>query len=268
LYLALQLGAAEKVAWAAVLAGQIVLLWRLALQGLLKPYRFFSAFLLAHFLQTSSLFLFKPGSNAFALAYMALVPVIGICSVLAISEVYDLVLSKYPGVSSLGRWVVSGGLAVAMTIAILTLSPDLGNPNVKYPILHSFNVFQRAIYSALLIYVLIIIAFLFWFPVPLSRNTVVHTVVFSVNFFGGAGVFLILNVVGQDLRSLISTLHLFLACACLAAWILLLKPSGEAPTVVLGHRWDPVAARRLVSQLDTINSSLLRLPEKNRTDSN
>jgi hypothetical protein len=43
--LALILGAAEKLAWAAVYVGQIVLLLRLA-QGLLKPYRFFTVYLL------------------------------------------------------------------------------------------------------------------------------------------------------------------------------------------------------------------------------
>jgi hypothetical protein len=72
-----------------------------------------------------------------------------------------------------------------MVIAVLTLS-RISKPESKYPILLYIR-FQRAINFALLIYVLIIALFLFWYPVPLGRNAVVHTVVFSVNFFSEGG---------------------------------------------------------------------------------
>jgi hypothetical protein len=252
------LGAAERWLWAAVYAAQIILLLRLRQQELHRRYPFFCLYLAASVAEASVLLLVPRGTDAYAIAYMAFVPLIGLCTVLATLEVYDLVLRDFPGIRTLGRWAVLGGLLAALAVAGLTLAPDLSNPAEAYPVMRSFHVFQRALYSALLLFVLFISAFLIWFPIPLSRNTVLHTIVFTANFAGKSIALLIRNVGGAEFRLLSSTLILAIAAACLAAWTLFLTRQGEQQTVVFGHRWKPEDSDRLVEQLDSLNTILLR----------
>ena len=261
-YLTLILGSAERSLWFFVYAAQIVLLLRLAQQGLHRRYRFFALYILAHVAEVSALLVLTPGTDAYALTYVAFVPVIGLCAVLAVLEVYDLVLRDYVGIRTLGRGAVAGGLALALIVAAVTLAPDLANPNEPYLRLLYVHVFQRALYSALLLFVLFISAFLLWFPLPLTRNAVLHTIVFSLNFAGASLSLLLRNVGGAEFRLLSSTISLAIAAACLLAWIVFLTREGELGTVVSGHRWHPGEANRLVEQLDSINSSLLRSARK------
>jgi hypothetical protein len=257
-YLTLILGAAERWLWGAVYAAQVLLLLRLYREGLHRRYRFFAGYLAAQVAEASVLLLLRQGTTAYGVAYVAFAPVIGLCTVLAALEVYDLVLRDYPGIRTLGRWAVSGGLVAALAIAGLTLAPDLSNPAEAYPLMRSFHVFQRALYSALLLFVVFISAFLVWFPVPLTRNAVLHTIVFTVSFAGKSVALLLRNVGGVEFRLISSTLNLAIAACCLAAWTLFLTQRGEQQTVVFGHRWRPEDSDRLVKQLDSINATLLR----------
>lgn len=258
MYLTLILGAAERGLWGVVYAAQVILLLRLRQQGLHRRYRFFAWYLAAQIAEASTLLLLRQGTTAYGSAYAAFVPVLGLCAAMATLEVYDLVLRDYPGIRTLGRWAVLGGLTAALVIAGLTLAPDLSNAAEVYPLMRSFHVFQRALYSALLLFVLFISAFLVWFPVPLTRNAVLHTIVFTVGFAGKSLALLLRNVGGVELRLISSTLNLAIAAACLAAWTLFLTRRGEQQTVVFGHRWQPGDSDRLVKQLDALNTTLLR----------
>lgn len=258
MYLTLILGATERYLWVVVYAAQVILLGRLRQQGLMARYRFFSLYLAASIAEASVLLWFTQGTNAYALAYMGFVPILGVCTVLATLELYDLVLRDYPGLRSLGRWAISTGLIASVVVAGLTLAPDVSNRAEAYPIIRSFHVFQRALYSALLLFVFFISGFLVWFPVPLSRNAVLHTIVFTLSFGGKSLALLLRNVGGVDFRPLASTLNLAIAAVCLAAWTLFLTRQGEQQTVIFGHRWRPQDSDRLVKQLDSLNATLLR----------
>jgi hypothetical protein len=261
-YLTLILGDAERVLWLVVYTAQLLLLARLAQQRLLRRYRFFALYLGVQVVEASLLLALKTGTNAYGWTYAAFVPVIGLCATLAVLELHELVLRDYAGIRSLARWMISGSLAVALVVAALTLSPDLSNPGEPYPLIRAFHVFQRVLYSALFLFMLFVTAFLLWFPLPLNRNIVLHTVVFLVSFAGRSGTLLLRNVGGAELRLLASTLNLGITATCLLSWILFLTRAGEQKLVVSGHRWRPSEADRLVEQLDSINSTLLRTAQK------
>jgi hypothetical protein len=57
---------------------------------------------------------------------------------------------------------------------------------------------------------------------------------------------------------LMSTFYMGLYALCVIAWILFLTKKGEERMVVFGHRWRPGETDRLVSQLDTLNATILR----------
>jgi hypothetical protein len=108
----------------------------------------------------------------------------------------------------------------------------------------------------------LITAFLIWFPVPLSRNTVLHTIVFAVYFLSSSLLTLIRNVLGMELVAILNVVTLVMGLACSIAWVLFLTPQGEITTVTLGLRWRHGDRDRLVRQLDAINSNLLKTARK------
>jgi hypothetical protein len=243
-------------------AAKAALFARLAQTGLWKTYRFFAAYLAAQILEDGALMLARPGTNSYGWTYIVCEVIIGVCAVLAILEIYQFVFESYAGISTLGRRVLRWGLLLALAIAALTLYPDVANRSEEYPTLRYALVFQRALYSALLLFVLLVTAFLVWFPVPLSRNVVLHAGVFGASCVTAALVFLIRNALGPELRELVSSIQLAVYSVCLLTWIIFLTPAGERKRVTVGHRWMPGAEERLVEQLNDINATLVRSTRK------
>ena len=255
---------AERIFWFVVFAGLIVLLFRLWRTGLSRTYRFFFAYLLVEVLHTVVLFFVPRETNLYGWVYIAFAPVRGVCAILVVLELYGLVLRGFRGIGTLGRWVVSGGMCLSFALALISLYPDLSNTEAAFPALLYLGAFQRGLDSALLLFLVLITAFLVWFPVPLSRNTVVHTVVFAVFFSGQAVLLLVRNILADHMETLymISALYMGLYAICVLAWIFLLTKKGEKRTVVFGHRWRPGESDRLVGQLDALNATLLRSARK------
>ena len=258
--LLLDLSTLENAEWVVGWAAQIVVLAQLVRRRLAGVYRCFAALMAVGILRTLGLLLFlpDPSTRAYAWTYVATVPLMSVLQVLVVLEVYSLVLRNHPGIQSLGRWIVTGGLAVALIIVTLTLFPDVSNMDQQHRFLLYASLFDRAVRSVLVVFLAVITAFLVWFPVPLNRNTIVHTFLFGVYFSFTAVLLLLRNAIGLQAVRVLSTANLVVTILCYAAWAILLSPKGEARQVVLGHRWQPGEAERLAERLDTINESLLR----------
>lgn len=254
----------EQVSWFVVYCGQIVLLFRLWQANLLGRYRYFCAFIALDILQSSVLFFIPRDSNAYAISFVVFASIQCVMAVFVVLELYGLVLRGFKGIGSLGRWVTSGGMAVSFIVAMVSLYPDLANPSADSSALLYLASFQRGVYSALLFFLLLITLFLIWFPVPLSRNTVSHTIVFAVYFSAYSVLLLIRNVAGADAGTihLLSALYEVTYALCVLAWSLLLTEEGERQTIVFGHRWSLCDSNRLIDQLDTLNATLLRTARK------
>ncbi len=248
--------------WITASLSLVVLLLRLWHTGLWRRYRCFTFVVLAEVLQALVLSLIKPRTNAYGWVYLVSVPLLAICYVLAVLEVYALVLERYSGLGKLGRWAISFALAVSLIAAAVTVYPDVSGSLDPYPVLLYMRVFQRILYSALLFFLLVITGFLLWFPVPLPRNTVLHTIVFGLFFASQALLLLFRNVGGAGLTRVLSVAHMGVYVFCVAAWCIFLSPRGERTTYILGQRWSRETQDRLVAQLDTINTALLRAAKK------
>ncbi|MCW5978511.1 MAG: hypothetical protein KIT09_10555 [Bryobacteraceae bacterium] len=248
--------------WLVMVVAQIALIARLAHTGLWRTYRFFAAYVAGQLLQSAALMSIPPGITLYGIVYAAFEGIIGLCAVMAILEIYHLVLQRYPGIGTLGRRALKWGSVLALGIAAATLYPDIANQAEKYPTLLAVFVFQRALYSALLLFVMFIAAFLVWFPIPLTRNTALHAGVFGLSFATASLILLVRNALGGEYREMASTIQLGVYAACLVAWILFLTPAGERSQVVVGHRWAPEAEARLVEQLNEINRTLVRSTRK------
>jgi hypothetical protein len=258
------------------IAGQVLLYLRMRHEGLHRVYRFFAAYLLFRALRAGALAALPPLSrllagqswispfqtNLYGWVWLATEPVLWIFYILIVLEMYSLVFQNYKGIGSLSRWAVMAGLAIALLLAGLTLPADLSNPDWRFPLLRYAFVANRGVVSGLVVFLLFATGFVVWFPVPLSRNTVVYTIVYTLYFLLLSVSTLARNVEG----SAVAQWHnIVLGCstlACLAAWGLFLDRRGERKTVSVGHKWAPLQEQHLIEQLAAINASLLRTVPK------
>jgi len=118
----------EKSIWILTLPASALVLWRLYSLGLHNTYRFFFAYLAVAVLRTTVLLPFSPQSRPYYEIWAATQPVILLLYILIVSELYSLVLHKYPGIYSLGRWFFFG--AVAGTAEFWRSSPGTGPARV------------------------------------------------------------------------------------------------------------------------------------------
>jgi hypothetical protein len=101
-----------------------------------------------------------------------------------------------------------------------------------------------------------------WFPVPLKKNIVIHSLVFFLYFISKALALFFRNTIGPTAIHLVNVAVMCAAAGCLAIWILFLSREGERQEVKQRIHWDPDSEKRLLHQLDSINASLLRSARK------
>src|SRR5450759_3288127 len=178
--------------------------------------------------------------------------------VLMVLELYKLVLEKYKGLYSLGRWALYLSLAISVSISAISLLPRI-KPSLPQPSRIMFYVLatERGIQTGLAIFIILILCFLGLFPVKLSRNVRVHALVFSIFFLSNTFVVLMRSLFGHHLEDEVNTVLLAVTAASVVAWLTLLRTAGEdsrpAP-VLYGQEHES----RLLAHLDSLNAALLR----------
>jgi hypothetical protein len=252
----------HRVLWVVCLISYGLLLWKLWGERLAGIYPFFSSYLAYRFVRGVVLYSLPYNTNAYGWVWMVTEPLAWVLYILVVLELYSLVLRNYKGIATLGRWTLMGALGLSIVISALTLWADLSNPAERFPILLYFTAIERGIVSSLAIFLLLITAFLVWYPVPLSRNVVVYSVVYSVYFLSTTMGFVVRNIAGNEATSTVHLVLMSVTVCCLVAWIVLLNRRSESATLVVGQRWRPDEGEQLVEQLTAINSALLRAARK------
>jgi hypothetical protein len=116
---------------------------------------------------------------------------------------------------------------------------------------------ERGIDTGLAIFIVLILCFLSFFPIRLSRNVRMHALVFSIFFLSNTFVLLMKSLFGMRLWYEVNTILLGITAASVVAWLTLLRTAGEdssrAPI-----RFGQEQESRLLAHLDTLNAALLR----------
>jgi hypothetical protein len=263
--------AVEYLYWLTI-AGFFALYLRLRRQGLHRTYRMFAAYVLFRTVREVALAAAPPlwyglihhqhyerfGNNVYAYGYTFTQPIDWVLKVLVVLELYSLVFQNYKGLASMSRWAVIGGLTIAVLLSSLPLSAELSHSAQQQIIVRCDLVVSRGLDASLVVFLLLISAFLAWFPVPLSRNIVVYSWVYAVYFIVGAIGNLVDNLGGERLWSVASVALVGKDLVCIGLWAWLLNRAGESKTVVVRHAWTPQREEQLVAQLTAINASLTR----------
>lgn len=247
----------ERLLWLVGISLTFLLIIRLILSELYRTYTWFFGFLWVGVVQSAVAFPLDPNSNAYAWVYLISQPITWFFYILVVLELYSLILRNHPGIVSLGRWTLSASFGVSIFLSVLALWPDLSQP-AKFPVLIYYSVVERGLISSLLVFLLLVAAFLVWYPVPLTRNLVLHANIFAVYFLASTLALYVRNLTGVDLTATVSVALIGIANFCLLIWLVFLNRAGEERMVVLRPHWQPKDEERLLQQMDALNSTLLR----------
>jgi hypothetical protein len=256
------MSALYQIVWILSLILTGALIANLALKRLAGTYRWFFVFLCFQLAQSALLNPSLVGADFYGWAYFATQPVSWVLNILVVLELYSLALAGHPGIATLSRWAMLAALVVAVGVSSVTLSADLSGPAGQFPILVYQRVVERGVLSSLFAFLMLIIAFLGWFPLGVRYNLVLHAVVFSVYFLATGTVFFMMNITGKEPNDAISAVLLLIVDVCLLTWLLFLNKQGEEEVVVVRRKWLPEDEERLSEQLDSLNALLLKPPRK------
>lgn len=248
----------QSALWIFDIFAEVLTAVRLYSIGLHKVYRYFFIYLIFQVFRSLVLAPFDPNSDKYAWIYLFLEPFVWLSYVLVVLEVYSLVSRNYRGIYTVGRWALYASMSVSALISIAVLIPSWLRLYQPSPMQFFLPMVERGLAFSLVLFLFFILLLLSWYPIPLSRNLLIHCTVYAVFFLGDAAMIMIRNLVSWESYDTVNTIFLALWGCCYAAWILLLTRAGENRMIVVRHDIRAADEERLITQLNAINSTLLR----------
>ncbi len=221
--------------------------------GLYKTYGFFFSYLVLEFLQALIPVLVPLESRLYRDLFVVSQGLIVAFYALVVLELYSVILRNLEGIASVARRYIKITLVLAILVSLLPLRIEK-TPNTLTGYLF---IFERPILSSLVVFVLLISAFLVYYPVPLGRNVIVYLSGYAV-YFVTIVTMVFINNLGYFWNRQKGNVDMGISVLCLTFWLLALSRKGEGKRVVVGHHWNPGDEQRLLAQLEAINASLLR----------
>lgn len=187
-------------------------------------------------------------------------PLNWIFEILVVRELCGLVLERYQGLCTLGRWAMYGGMAVSAIISLASLFARIPSTMPqRSQILYYVTGADRGINLALAIFLLLMMLLGSRYPVPLSRNVVVNAVTFTILFLSNSMAMLIHTLFDRRTSPVVDCCLMAVGAASLVVWFLGLNPRGETVRVEIAHL-SPDHEERLLARLEDLNAMLLRVP--------
>jgi len=248
--------------WILNLLGSAFVIWRLYFVGLHKTYRLFFAYMVLALVRSVILFQFNPLKETYYQIWVLTQPLLWLFFVLVVSELHSLLLRQYSGIYSVSRWFFFGAVSLSAVISALTVFITMAGPPARHPLLYYSALIERGVVTSLAIFLLLLLALVAWFRVPVSRNLLTHCWVYSAYFFSNNVIVLYWHSGSKDAAYSASIWRLSVALICYSCWVFLLSRAGESRITSLGLGRNPLEERRLLGQLEAINATLLRTARK------
>jgi hypothetical protein len=244
-----------------IVAGAALLSVRLYVSRLSHRYRAFFYYLIFYTLQTGFMMTLDWRGGLYQKVYIVSEPVAWIFYTLVVMELYSLVLEDYRGLYTVGRWALIVAVVLALSASALSLLAPSQAP-AQSRLMAYYYAAERGVYFSLIVFLLTILFLLIQYPITLSRNIILHSVVYSIYFLSNTVLFLLLSVRGYAVISMVKYTVIAATLLTLGLWLALLTPAGEKRRVRLRPSWMPGREEELVGQLNSLNAALLRATRK------
>jgi len=157
------------------------LLWRMFHEQL-RGYSSLAIYLVWNFAGAIPLFFIERRTKLYTYVYVGLTAVQWVINVMVTLELVSLITSRYPGIRSVTRIAVNVALVVAAIVAFLSAMIDFGPNTGTVEKLNTFFLVDRTVQVSNLGFLFVVLAFLFWFPISVSRNVLYYAVGFVLVF--------------------------------------------------------------------------------------
>ncbi len=149
---------------------------------------------------------------------------------------------------------------VAALLSLAALLPSMQTiARSPYPLLQIAVTVQRSAVLAILVFAAAIEVILFWYPLNLSRNTVLYCAGYLVFFTAQTAGLSLIAQLGVSVTARAGILMQTASCLCLLFWAFTLSKAGERRDIVVGASWRPGEQERMLEQLRQLNAALFRV---------
>jgi hypothetical protein len=254
------------IQWVSLL-GSLLTAARLYTSGLYRRYRVFFAYILFRVPTAAYPLLIDLKSPVYFYIWVLTEPLVWMFYVWVVLELCRLVLEKHRGLYSLGKWAMYVGMAVSVTFSVLSVlakfraAPPQRARSLNTSIIWYFYAADRGVTFCLAIFLILMLLVLSRYPVRLSRNVVLHATLYTIFFLSNTLVMILSRVFGLELFTLADTALMGISALCIVAWLVFLTPKGEDVRVNIPHL-APENERRILYHLDALNSTLMRVSQK------
>jgi len=229
---------------------------------LYRRYRALASFLIFVSIVELLIFFFFRDSHSplFLTLWYVQQPLTWFFSVWMVLELYALILQKHKGLTTLGRWVQYAGFSLATLISLLAMWPKVqGDTNHWGPLAESsYLAVERGVDCGMLVFLVVILIWIGWCPVPIGRNVLIHAATFSALFLSNSIGFFSQVLFGYHTTAPIDLALTAIFAACVISWLILLSPKGEEIRVTL-VRFTPEQEERILRHLESLSKTMLKV---------
>jgi hypothetical protein len=253
----------SSIQWVALL-GSLLTAAKLYWSGLYRRYRVFFAYFLFRVPNALVPLLVKHDSPVYFYVWILTEPLIWMFYIWVVLELCGLVLERHGGLYTLGKWAMSLGMTVSVTISVLSVlakfkaaTPQQSVVTLNTSLIWYFYAADRGVTFCLAIFLLLMLLLLSRYPVRLSRNVVLHTTLYTIYFLSSTLGMMLATIFGPHRFDTIGTGLMAVSALCIVAWFVFLNPKGEEVRVNIPH-FTPENEHRILFHLDSLNSTLLK----------
>jgi len=233
-------------------AASVGLIVRFLHDGLNQVYRFFFIYLIVFTAQQIGPWVIPRHSDFYAWFFFITESITVCLYALITLELYSLALREFSGLATVARRYVRIALALAILFSVIQLiwepPPD--------SIVSRFFSFEKPIVSSLFCFVVLITGFLYYYPLPVSRNVIIYTIGYAVYFFTKTVALFLRR--GHDWDRILSLSMLAASTVCIVFWVVSLNRAGEQKARGTGLKWAREDEQRVLRELESLSASLLR----------
>jgi hypothetical protein len=245
-----------------------ILIVRLLLLRLHHVYRVFCLFLVFNLLSSYIALSVVNNAKVYRLVWIGITGVGDVFSLWMVYAVLNAILKNYAGILRFSRRVLNITFVLAFVITLSTARLEYavsGYAAYVDPIKRDVGVtlvFDRVIVMTALLVLLAILGFILWWPVAMPRNLAVFSIGLVFYFSLQTGVLLVRSFWSHDASEAVYLVAALALSACFAYWAIFINAEGETVPVRLGHSWHASEQKRLLEQLEAMNTALLRAAKR------
>lgn len=247
----------EKIFEGFCFLSNLIALLRFLQVQLYVVYPIFSVFLFLHLFIDSSAFFFGVQSVPYFYTFIVVEPLLNVAYLLMVWELFSVIFRDYAGLRSLSRWVMGGAAALGAGFSLVMLGVVATQPHLKTWV-PRLAVFERTVTSALVVFIIILLFFISRYPIKLSRNSIVQSLLCSLWFLIDATYCLLWAVLPSRYSLQLDNIQIAAQGLMFLSWATLLSQAGQQQPGRVRRNISPEREKALIGELDALNDSLMR----------